>query len=178
MDATYWAGGAVTRCKHRHAVTAKGREKTKTLSQAFTAEESYMLDWNRKIESYCDRGYSHAELFALRGLLANTGTVHASPSTLQNTVTWYLKSCYKGTSKRVLLCICVLVYFRRKRTGLLAQKGWYPPRPQASAELLEVQPASQPLHALEFKQSMERHLFQGNFWKEGSWPLSPYFFPC
>lgn len=41
-----------------------------------------MLDWNRKIESYSDRGYFHAELIALCGLLANTGTDHASPSTL------------------------------------------------------------------------------------------------
>lgn len=73
----------LTSCKHRHAVTAKGRGKRKSIFPSLHYRDgSYMLDWNRKMESYCDRDYFHAELLALYGLLARTSTVSASPSIL------------------------------------------------------------------------------------------------
>lgn len=106
----------------------------------------------RKTENSRDRAVSMQSWLELRGLLANSSTIHAGLSTIRVSKMTF-KVMLQGYKQTSSTSFCVLVYFRRKQTSLLAQKDSYPPRGQTSAELIDLHPASQPLQVLELKQS-------------------------
>lgn len=76
-------------------------ENTKHFASPSLQRRKFHAGVERKTENSSDRACFHAELLALRGLLANSSTIRASLSTIN--AMWHLKSCYKGTSKQVLL---------------------------------------------------------------------------
>lgn len=101
--------------------------KDKTFCQPFTVKKKVTCwsgEEDRKLQWQVLFPW---ELLALRGLLANSGTIRASLSTIRvcNVTFKVTLQGYKQTSSPSFYA---LVYFRSKQTSLLAQKDSYPPR--------------------------------------------------